>query len=166
MTIRIAQLSILASLVTCMAGGAVAQETGSFEATVALGSDAPVSLSGFCISAEGEGGWYAQMVTPGGDSTIMLLYAGGGPPQTGEYEIQDFVGNDAQPPEGAFIATGSTDEQRFVISGFHSVSGTLLITASSGQGVVGTFSFSARETGGSERSATVNGTFTSAAKDQ
>lgn len=166
MTMRIVRSSILAAMVTFMAGGAVGQETGSFEATVSLGSDTQVALTGYCVSSGAPGGWSAQMVTPGGGSTILLLYAGSSPPTTGEYEIKDFVGTDAQPPEGAFLATGSTDEQLFVISGFHSVAGTVVITASSDEGVTGTFSFSARETGGSERPATVNGTFTSAAKDQ
>lgn len=165
MSMRTVRAGILAALVTCTAGGVFAQDTGSFEATVVLGSEAPVTLTGYCTSSAAPGGWYAHMLTPGGGSTIMLLYAGAAPPPTGEYEIEDFVGRDAEPLDGEFLATGSTDEQLFVISGFHSVSGTLVVTASGDQGVAGTFSFSARETGGRGRLATVEGTFISTAKD-
>ena len=58
-----------------------------------------------------------------------------------------------------------TDEQLFVVAGFHSVQGTLVVTASSPESVEGTFAFSAREAGEGGRMVNVNGTFTSLNQD-
>ena len=141
-----------------------AQETGSFEATVEI-DGTPHTLTGFCVSSGQGSGWYTQMVTPGGGSTIMLVHTGGNPPATGEYPIADFVQRDANPRNGEFLATGSVDPQLFIVSGFTSLSGLVVITASSATSVSGTFSCTARAAVEGGGSASVRGTFESAAKE-
>jgi len=154
--------SVLAAVLPGLAAG---QDAGEFDARVNLGGVSPVELGGFAWSEgnEAEQGWFVQMVTPGGGSSIVLLYAGAGRPPTGEYPIVDLVANDFEPPAGKFIATGSVDPQHLVLTGFHSKEGTILITSSTPGSVGGSFEF--RASGAQDGShVTVEGTFRTANK--
>jgi len=160
----IATVTLLTTALALTPPAAEAQ-SGSFEAAVQVGSNAEVVLTGYCISSGKDDQWYTQMVTPGGGSTILMIFSGGNPPNTGEYPVADFIERDAEPRDGEFIASGSTGEQKLIISGFHSVTGKVLITSSSAASVEGTFSFSARVGQPGGEPVRVSGTFTSAAKD-
>lgn len=146
---------------------AAAQDAGHFEARVNLAGASALALSGFAWSETNpaEGGWFAQLLTPGGGSSIVLLFAGDGRPPTGEYPIVDLVANEFEPPDGQFVATGSVDPQLFALTGFHSRGGTIVITASSRDAVEGTFEFQAN---GSQdgKAVTVEGTFTTRNKEE
>lgn len=120
---------------------------GCFEVTVTSGTGGPAQVAGFAKSfgSNADQAWYVQLIEPGGASSIMLLYSGAGLPPTAEHAVADFMANDAEPPPGEFVATGALDPQSFMVSGFHSVGGTLVITASSSSWVEGTFNYRARE---------------------
>lgn len=132
---------------------------GCFEATVsAEGSSA--ELSGFA-SSFGSGAdavWYAQLTVPGGGYGMMLTMQGEPLPPPGEFVIDDFMANGAEPPTGRFLATGNADLQGSTVKGFQSVEGTIVITASSSSWVEGTFQYEGRdpESGGT---VTVEGRF-------
>jgi hypothetical protein len=157
--------AIALTLAAC--GSTEAQRAGSFTANIVVGTSAPVQITGFApsFSSESLGGWYAQMTTPGGASTILLLYGGAALPPVGRHQIADFVGSGAEPPRGRFVATGNLDPQLLVVSGFQSVTGTVDITASSLDAVEGTFTYRARQTADG-KAVTVEGTFTTANKAQ
>ncbi|MBT8461548.1 MAG: hypothetical protein KJO44_03425, partial [Gemmatimonadetes bacterium] len=66
-------------------------------------------------------------------------------PPPGEFAIDDFMANNAEPPDGRFLATGSADLQGSTVKGFQSVEGTVVITASSSSWVEGTFRYEGRD---------------------
>jgi len=129
---------------------AQAQDTGEFEASVTGYTDTAVQLNGFARSFSDpvRNGWYVQLIIPGGASSILILFLGSDLPPTGEHRIVDFIASDAEPPPGQFVATGNLDPQLFILSGFHSVSGTIVVTASSEDSVEASFNFQARESDG------------------
>ena len=133
---------------------------GCFEVTLAGGTGGSARVTGFAKSfgSDADRAWYVQLVEPGGASSFMLMYAGAGLPPTGEHIIVDFVANDAEPPAGMLVATGSVGPRPFVVSGFHSIGGTLFITSSTPRWVEGTFNFRAREAT-SGQAITVDGRF-------
>ncbi|MGE0555005.1 MAG: hypothetical protein AB7R55_16360 [Gemmatimonadales bacterium] len=126
--------------------GAPAQQAGNFTATVTASGQDGVRLAGFALSfgSDAKRAWYVQLVTPGGGSTIMLLYAGAGLPPTGEHRIVDFIGNDATPPPGKFVATGNVDPAVAAVVGLSSIGGTITITRSTPSVVEGRFEYRAR----------------------
>lgn len=132
--------------------GAPAQQAGSFKATVTAPGQDGVQLTGFAPSfgSDAKRGWYVQLVTPGGGSTILLLYAGAGLPPTGEHQIVDFIGNDATPPPGKFVATGNVDPAVAAVIGLSSIGGTITITRSTPTVVEGRFEYRARLAGASQ----------------
>ena len=153
------------------AGAATAQSldcthpsgVGCFEFTITGGTGgaaSPGRITGFAKSfgSDAQAMWYTQLVEPGGASTIMLMYSGAGLPPVGDHQIADFVASGAEAPPGAFVASGSVDPQTFMVSGFHSVAGTLVIASSTPKWVEGTFSFGARESA-SGQMVTVDGRF-------
>lgn len=147
-------------------GSTEAQRTGTFTATVRVGTAQPVQISGFApsFSSESQNGWYTQMVTEGGASGIMLLFGGALPP-VGEHPMDDFAASDATPAVGRFVATGNIDPQLLIVSGFQSVTGTVRITSSTLDAVAGTFTYQARQTQ-SGQSVTIDGSFTTANRAQ
>ena len=146
-------------------GALAAQDAGEFTATISDGDRDGGEISGFATSFRSaeKKFWYVQLIVPGGSSTIMLMYSGAAQPPVGEHEIVDWLANDAEPPEGKLVATGSVDPQVFILSGFSSISGKLDVTDVSDVAVEATFDFSARGSGGGV--VQVTGSFNSADKE-
>lgn len=121
---------------------------GCFEATVSA-DDGTAQMSGFATafgSTDAKGaGWAVQFIVPGGASGMMLIMRGEKLPPPGEFPIDDFMANDADPPEGSFIASGNADLQGSGVKGFQSVEGTVVITASSSSWVQGSFQYQGRD---------------------
>jgi hypothetical protein len=161
MSNRSAALGIALALAMAVPNASVlGQNAGNFSATVGLASGTPVELSGFAMSfgSRDDEAWYVQLIIPGGASSILIFYAGVRPP-IGEHPIVDLMANDFKPPPGKVIATGNVDPQLFVVSGFHSLGGTMIVTESSASSVEGTFQYEAREAS-TGQVVTVEGTFT------
>ncbi len=154
-------VSVLLVLLLLGLGTAAAQDAGEFTATIGGGDEEGTEISGFAKSFRSaeKKFWYVQLIVPGGASTIMLMYSGAAQPSVGEHDIVDWLANDAEPPEGKLVATGSVDPQLFAVTGFSSISGKLDVTEASEDAVKASFEFSARD--GSGATVRVSGSFTS-----
>ena len=120
---------------------------GCYEATVTGPSGETAQMSGFAQSfgSHAEDAWQARLMTPGGESGITLMHGGAGLPSTGEYLIEDFGAHAGKPPAGGFLAMGTAYLDASAASGFQSVTGTVVITASSSSWVEGTFTCEGRD---------------------
>jgi len=139
---------------------ATGQMFGSYDATVTLSTGTPVQISGYAKSFEMRPvqKWHAMLMTPGGGSSLQVAYSGARPP-IGEHDIVDWEGAGGDPPTGKFIITGNVDPQLLILTGFHSIKGKIVVTASTAASVEGTFHYTAR---GAQNGQviTVDGSFT------
>jgi hypothetical protein len=160
-------VSTLFTLVATAGCTANAQQAGDFTMTVTAPTGAPAQLTGFApsFSSDRMGQWYVQLVTPGGQSSLMLLYAGAGRPATGTYRIVDVIANDGKAPAGEFVALGNVDPAVLSVQGLGSLDGTITITSSSSTSVAGTFTYRAG-VAGRATGVTITGQFRSRNKEQ
>ena len=122
-----------------------------------------MELCGFAVSSGRPGvGWSLQLLTPGGDRSLLFVTEGAGRPTGDEYTIANY--EDTPLPGGTYSVLVALDGDALGASGFHSTNGTLFISASSEDSVSGSFEFEAVPFGGGTKIA-VSGRFTSTNKE-
>ncbi|MDH3404599.1 MAG: hypothetical protein OEP45_13335 [Acidobacteriota bacterium] len=138
---------------------------GHFTAVVGAADEPATELAGFATSSGRAGaGWSVQVLTPGGANSILLMTQGAGRPDPGTYPVIDYVGADASPQPGQYVAAVALEQQLLGASGFFSVKGTFTVASSTPDAVAGCFTFSAADM---QRTASVSveGTFVAGNED-
>ena len=158
--LRTALLAGLATLPACgTSQGPDTSTTGEFQATVT--GAATAELSGFASSEGEEGlGWAVFLITPGGESNIMLLASEIGRPGPGTYQLADIASTLKDPPPGVYSAMVGLNSVPAPL-GHRSISGTFTVTSSSPDAVSGRFDFLAGDPADAAGQISVIGTFTS-----
>lgn len=163
---RAAPIALLLTTVVCVTsghGGSASHGLDDCEFEASIRGATEVDLCGFAISSGREAvGWSLQLVTPGGDNSLLFVTEGAGRPVEPEYEIVSYAGG--PPIANKYTVLVALDRNVLGATGFHSTTGTLSISRSSPDQVTGTFEFRAVAfSGGSAIS--VRGAFTSRNQD-
>ncbi len=139
---------------------------GRFEAVISGADPLATELAGFATSSGGAGvTWSLQLLTPGGENSILLVTEGVGRPAPGTYRVANYAATDASPPKGQYIALVALADDILGATGFSSVKGTLTVVSSSSSAVAGCFDFSAVSQGTPGPRVAVAGTFAAGNKD-
>ena len=154
-------------LMTAACGGAPtggAGQGGQFDADLA--GIVTTHLSGFATSS-GQTGvtWTLQLITPGGDNTITMMWEGDGRPDPGAYPLVDFTTSLTGAPPGHFVGAVVLDDGLLPGDGFDNLNGTFTVSRSTPGSVSGSFSLTAFHSSSPASRLAVTGTFSSTNKD-